>query len=200
MAHSNGNVPDGSELQALLEQARRSNRLDPNEKALLLKQAGLGDRDSMDRLVEAQLELVIRLAARRADQGLPLGDLVQEGSIGLLEAIRGFGANGDPGGFEAFAAERISARLDAALGAEAAAVREAELLVTAATDYERVELLLARELRRAPKEKEMAEKLEWTVERLRYVAKVVEDARRRHDEDLLPFIDPDEAEIEEEGA
>lgn len=199
MAHSNGNVPDGSELQDLLKQARR-NRLDANERALLLKQAGLGDRDSIDRLVEAHLELVIRLAARRADQGLPLVDLVQEGSIGLMEAIRGFGASGDAGGFEAFAAERVNAQLDVALGAEAAAVREAELLVTAATDYERVELLLARELRRPPTEKEMAEKLEWTVERLRYVAKVVEDARRRHDEDLLPFIDPDEAEIEEEGA
>ena len=39
-------------------------------------------------------------------------------------------------------------------------------------------------------EAELAEKLEWTVERTRYVAHVVADARRRHDEELLAFIDP----------
>jgi len=60
-----------------------------------------------------------------------------------------------------------------------------------ATDYERTELLLARVLRRAPMEAEIAEKLEWTVERTRYVAQVVAEARRRHDEELLAFIDPE---------
>src|SRR5437773_1276382 len=66
-----------------------------------------------------------------------------------------------------------------------------ERLVAAATDYERTELLLARVLRRAPMEAEIAEKLEWTVERTRYVAQVVAEARRRHDEELLAFIDPE---------
>jgi hypothetical protein len=36
----------------------------------------------------------------------------------------------------------------------------------------------------------VAEKLEWTVERTHYVAQVVGDARRRHDEEMLEFIDP----------
>ena len=87
--------------------------------------------------------------------------------------------------------------MDAAIAAETAAVRDAELLVAAASDYERTELLLARELRRAPNESEIAEKLEWTVERTRYVAQVVAEARRRHDEELLAFIDPDAIDFDE---
>jgi hypothetical protein len=47
------------------------------------------------------------------------------------------------------------------------------------------------ELGREATEAEVAEKLEWTIDRTRYVAHVVADARRRHDEELLAFIDPD---------
>jgi DNA-directed RNA polymerase sigma subunit (sigma70/sigma32) len=85
----------------------------------------------------------------------------------------------------------VGAQMDAAIDAEAAAVRDAELLVTAASDYERTQLLLRRELHRAATETEIAEKLEWTVDRTRYVAQVVAEARRRHDEELLAFIDPE---------
>jgi RNA polymerase primary sigma factor len=202
MTSSNGHhTPDigAGDLKDLIEQGKRTKPLDPVEQGRLLEQAALGDRHSQDRLVEAHLELVIRLAANHSGQGLSPDDLVQEGSIGLMEAIRGFAAGGDARAFEALAAERINARLDAALSAEAASVREEDLLASAATDYERVELQLARELRRSPTEDEMAEKLEWTVDRLSYVATVVADARRRHDEELLAFIDPGAVEIEEEG-
>jgi DNA-directed RNA polymerase sigma subunit (sigma70/sigma32) len=87
--------------------------------------------------------------------------------------------------------------MDAALAAEAAAVREGEQLVAAANDYEKTEILLRRTLRRAPTDAEIAQKLEWTVERTRYIAEVVADARRRHDEELLAFIDPDSVDIED---
>src|SRR5947207_684313 len=83
--------------------------------------------------------------------------------------------------------------MDAALAAETATVREAELLVAAASDYERTEILLHKLLRGPATEAEIAEKLEWTVDRTRYVAKVVADARLRHDEELLAFMDPADA-------
>jgi phage tail tape-measure protein len=87
--------------------------------------------------------------------------------------------------------------MDAAIEAEAAAVREGEQLVAAAGDYERVEIMLRKTLRRPATEAEIAQKLEWTVERTRYVAQVVADARRRHDEELLAFIDPDAIDIDD---
>ncbi len=87
--------------------------------------------------------------------------------------------------------------MDAALEAEAATARDAGLLVAAASDYERTYALLYRELHRSATESEIAEKLEWTVERTRYVAQVVAEARRRHDEELLQFIDPDAVDIDD---
>jgi DNA-directed RNA polymerase sigma subunit (sigma70/sigma32) len=72
------------------------------------------------------------------------------------------------------------------------------MLVNAATDYERTEILMRHELGRPPTDPELAEKLEWTVDRTRYVAQVVAEARRRHDEELLAFIDPDAIEFEDD--
>jgi RNA polymerase primary sigma factor len=134
--------------------------------------------------------MVIELAGTRKDQGLSAADLVQEGSIGLVEAIRSFAGSG-AGDFGSFAQDRVGLQMDAAIASEAASVRDAQLLVAAATDYERTEILMRLELQRDPSEAELAEKLEWTIDRTRYVAHVVADARRRHDEELLAFIDPD---------
>ena len=163
---------------------------DAAEQDELLRRAAEGDKASQERLVEAFLPTVARLAAARGEHGLALGDLVQEGCIGLIEAIRTFSASGESD-FGRFAEVHISAQLTNAIEAEAASVREAERLVTAAEDYDRVELVLRRELHRVPTEVEMAQKLEWTVERTRYVAAVVTEARRKHDEELLAYIDPE---------
>jgi len=171
--------------------------LDAAEQDELLRRAAEGDMASQERLVEAFLPTVVRLAAARGEQSMPLADLVQEGSIGLIEAIRTFSASGKAD-FERFAEAHIAAQLANALEDEAAALREAQQLVIASEEYDRVEMLLARVLHRVPTEVEMAEKLEWTVERTRYVAQVVTEARRRHDEELLAYIDPEALVIESE--
>ena len=181
---------DGGLLRELRQQVRAMPPLRSGELERVVERAAVGDKASQDRLVAAYLDMVLRLAAARADRGLPVGDLVQEGSLGLVEAMRTFAADG-AGDFGAFAEQKAAEQMDAALAAEAAAVREAEQLVAAAADYERTEILLHRALRRPATEAEIAEKLEWTVDRTRYVAKVVAEARRRHDEELLAFIDPD---------
>jgi DNA-directed RNA polymerase sigma subunit (sigma70/sigma32) len=180
---------DAAALRDLIREVQAATPLTAAEEHALLERAALGDKGSQDRLVAAHLSLVIELAAARGPQPLSAPDLVQEGSIGLVEAVRSF-ANSDATDFRRFAGQLIVEKMDAAITAEAAAVRDAELLVAAATDYERTEILMRRELHREATEKELAEKLEWTVDRTRYVAKVVADARRRHDEELLAFIDP----------
>jgi DNA-directed RNA polymerase sigma subunit (sigma70/sigma32) len=190
-------IRDEDALQALMRGARSAGPLKKSEEAALLMKAALGDRLSQDRLVAGHMDLVMRLAAARGEQALSLADLVQEGSIGLLHAVRTFADSGETD-FTRFAETRIAAQLDAALAAEAAAVREGELLVAAATDYERAELILARILERAPTAVELAEKLEWTVDRTLYVANVVADARRRYDEEMLAFIDPDALDLDDD--
>jgi DNA-directed RNA polymerase sigma subunit (sigma70/sigma32) len=188
---------DAAALSALVQQARSAGHLAPGEETKLLERAAFGDRASQERLVEVHLDMVIRLAAARGEPRLSVFDLVQEGSIGLLEAVRSFAESGEAD-FATFAEGRINAQMDAAIAAEAAAVREAELLVTAATDYERTELVIRRLLHREPTAAELAEKLEWTIDRTLYVARVVADARRRYDEEMLAFIDPEAIDLDDD--
>ena len=183
-------------MRELRKQARLTPALGQPEQAGLLEKSALGDRSSQERLVAANLGVVIRLAEARQERGLSVPDLVQEGSLGLLEAVRAFATSGE-GDFAQFAEHMIGEQMDAAIAAESAAVRDAELLVTAASDYERTEVLLRRTLGHEPSAGQIAEKLEWTVDRTRYVAQVVADARRRHDEELLEFIDADAIDIDD---
>lgn len=181
---------DDAVLRDLRRQASTAPPLRDGEEAALLTRSAGGDRSSQERLVAANLGMVIRLAEARGESGLPVPDLVQEGSLALVDAVRTFSTSGAPD-FARFAEQKVRDQMDAAIEAEAAAVRDAELLVAAANDYERTELLLRRELHRDATISEIAQKLEWTVDRAQYVAQVVADARRRHDEELLEFIDPD---------
>jgi len=188
---------DADALRDLIREARSQRPLRPGEEDELLRRAAAGDEASQERLIAVYLPMVVRLAAARADEGLSVPDLVQEGSIGFIEAMRTFAASGEAD-FAPFAEARIAAQLADAIETEASAVRDEKRLITAAEDYDRTELVLARELHRAPTEAELAEKLEWTVERTRYVAQVVADARKRHDEELLAFIDPEEIDLLDE--
>src|SRR5712691_4690429 len=155
--------PDGEEaaMSGLRHRARTTPPLADGEEARLVEGSADGDRDSQSRLVAARLGMVIRLAEARADRGLPVSDLVQEGSLGLVEAVRSFKDSGQAD-FAAFAEKMVGEQMDAALTAESAAVREGDQLIAAANDYERTEVLLHRAMRRAPTEAEIAEKLEWS--------------------------------------
>ncbi len=67
--------------------------LAPSEESDLLALAAIGDVNARDRLVEANQRFVVRMAISFRNQGLSLADLIQEGNIGLIEAIDRY----DPG-------------------------------------------------------------------------------------------------------
>jgi RNA polymerase sigma factor (sigma-70 family) len=174
--------------------------LDPAERERLLDRAAHGDRDARDALCRAHLDLVRSAIADRAGQGLSSGDLFQEGAIGLVQAITSFGGSGETD-FESYARRQVAHHMDTALEEEAATVRDGERLVRAAEDYERVQVELRRKLGRPATNAELAEKLEWSTERAAQIGRMVEDAHRRHDEEILQYLDPMDGEgpKEDEG-
>jgi RNA polymerase primary sigma factor len=88
----------------------------------LLRAARRGDAGARERLVAAHLDLVRQIAAHYRGLGLPHEDLVQEGSIGLLEAIDRFDPRRQPD-FEAFARFRVRRSIRNALTEQARFVR-----------------------------------------------------------------------------
>ena len=78
------------EVSRYLYEIRQIPRLTLEEERELARRCAQGDEDAVRRLVSANLRLVVSVAKEYVGRGVPLLDLVQEGSIGLLTAARKF--------------------------------------------------------------------------------------------------------------
>ncbi|MBQ8580022.1 MAG: RNA polymerase sigma factor RpoD/SigA [Oscillospiraceae bacterium] len=78
------------DLRQFMNEIRRFPRLTPEQERDLAQRCAQGDEDAIRQMVGANLRLVVSVAREYAGRGVPLLDLVQEGSIGLLAAARKF--------------------------------------------------------------------------------------------------------------
>jgi RNA polymerase primary sigma factor len=85
-------APDatGDALTQLFRQASRYPLLTADEEVELAKRIERGDLEAKERMINSNLRLVISQARRFQGQGLPLGDLIQEGMLGLIRAVEKF--------------------------------------------------------------------------------------------------------------
>ena len=188
---------ESTDLRAIAADVRRVPPLRPGEQERLLQSISSTrePNPARERLLETHLAMVLAVATQKQGRGLGIGDLFQEGSVGLLRAIASYPASGRSD-FDAYVRDQVALAIEDALAGEAEAVRQEGLLVEAANDYERVELLLGRELRRAPTAAEIGARLEWTPQRTEQIREIVAEARRRHDEELLLYIDPERIDVD----
>jgi RNA polymerase primary sigma factor len=77
-------------LAQLLAESRRWPLLKPAEEIELSKRIERGDLEAKDRMINSNLRLVVSVARKYQGQGLPIGDLVQEGILGLIRAVEKF--------------------------------------------------------------------------------------------------------------
>ena len=83
-------LPTGS-LEAYVDAVNRIPMLSPEEEhELATRFREHGDLDAARRLVMSHLRFVVRVARGYAGYGLPQGDLIQEGNIGLMKAVKRF--------------------------------------------------------------------------------------------------------------
>ncbi len=92
-----GNIPvfrsgDGG-LTRYLEEIRRFPMLEPQEEYMLAKRYHEhGDREAAHRLVTSHLRLVAKIAMGYRGYGLPIGEVISEGNVGLMQAVKRFDA------------------------------------------------------------------------------------------------------------
>jgi RNA polymerase primary sigma factor len=77
-------------LQLFLKDISKVELLTAAQEVQLAKQIERGDHRAKQQMVEANLRLVVSIAKKYRDRGLPLLDLIQEGTIGLVRATEKF--------------------------------------------------------------------------------------------------------------
>lgn len=75
-------------LDQYLQEIRQYPRLSPEQERELAARCADGDTDAIRQMVSSNLRLVVSVAREYAGRGVPLLDLIQEGSIGLLAAAK----------------------------------------------------------------------------------------------------------------
>lgn len=74
-------------LQAYLSEIGREDLLTAEEEVELARRVQKGDSEARDRMIKANLRLVVSIAKNYTNRGLPLADFIEEGNIGLMTAV-----------------------------------------------------------------------------------------------------------------
>jgi RNA polymerase sigma-32 factor len=83
-------MQSSASLDRYIQQVRAIPKLSREDEHELALRAREGDQDATDRLVEANLRYVIAIGLQYRRYGVTLGDLIAEGSVGLVTAVRKF--------------------------------------------------------------------------------------------------------------
>ena len=80
----------GEDVRQYLSEIRRFPMLSQQQERELAMGCAAGDAEAIRRMVSSNLRLVVSVAREYAGRGVPLLDLIQEGSIGLIAAAKKF--------------------------------------------------------------------------------------------------------------
>jgi RNA polymerase primary sigma factor len=146
-------------LQLFFNEARKHPLLTAEEEIELAKRIERGDLEAKERMINSNLRLVISVARKYQGQGLPLGDLIQEGMLGLIRAVEKFDwRKGFK--FSTYGTLWIRQAIGRGLANSGRTVRLPVHIVARARKIADAERKLAVELGRQPTEEEIAENVE----------------------------------------
>ena len=161
-----------SPLETYLREINETRLLTADEEKQLSRQISAGNGEARDRMVRANLRLVVNIARGYGGKGLPLQDLIEEGNLGLLRAVEGFDPDMNTR-FSTYASYWIKQSIKRALVNSAKTIRIPAYMVELLSKWRRASARLAEELNRQPTAEEIARELEIPKKKLQIVKKAI---------------------------
>lgn len=156
---------ENTAIKLYLHEIGQVNLLTPKEEVELAKRIKAGDKEAREKMIKANLRLVVKIARDYENYGLPLLDLISEGNIGLMKAVERF----DPskgGKLSTYASWWIKQAIKRALANQSKTIRLPVHLVDKIARMRRAALRLQEILGREPTDEEVAEELGIPVSRV----------------------------------
>lgn len=161
-----------SPLETYLREINETALLTADEELELAALIEQGDVEARDRMVRANLRLVVNISRGYTGKGLSLQDLIEEGNLGLLRAVEGF----DPTvgtRFSTYASYWIKQSIKRALINSAKTIRIPAYMVELLSKWRRATARLSEELGRTPTNEEVARVLGLPKKKLPIIRKAI---------------------------
>jgi len=159
-------------IRAYFKDVREIPLLTPEEEVDLAQRIKKGDPQAREQMIKANLRLVISIAKRYMNLGIPLSDLIEEGNIGLMRAVdkfdhtKGFR-------FSTYAAWWIKQSVSRAIVDQGKMIRIPVYMNAELAKYKKAVEALTHKLRRKPRVAEIAKKMQVGVDKVREFSQCV---------------------------
>src|SRR5947199_672891 len=161
-----------SPLETYLREINETPLLNAEEEKRLAYRIEDGDNEARDRMVRANLRLVVNIARSYTGKGLGLQDLIEEGNLGLLRAVEGFDPTMNTR-FSTYASYWITQSIKRALVNTAKTIRIPAYMVELPAKWRRATTKLQDELGRPPTHEEVARYLGLPKKKLNIIKKAI---------------------------
>lgn len=146
-------------VRLYLREIGRVKMIKPDEEIELARLIAKGDQEAKKKLIQANLRLVISIAKKYVNRGLPFQDLIQEGNLGLIRAAEKFDhTKGFK--FSTYATWWIRQAISRGLADKSRTIRVPVHMVESINKLKKTSARLAQELGRKPNEQELSTALE----------------------------------------
>ncbi len=162
-----------SPLETYLREINEMKLLTAEDEQMLARLIAQGDAQARDRMVRANLRLVVNIARSYVGKGLALQDLIEEGNLGLLRAVEGF--DPDMGTrFSTYASYWIKQSIKRALINSSKTIRIPAYMVELLSKWRRATARLNDELGRMPTQEEIGRILGLPKKKLPIIKKAIQ--------------------------